>query len=217
MIDQGTCTYTKHDGVDIGLDYYLPAKANTDHKAAILLWLHGGGLVQGSRTGERTPSILTELISEISTRNHLLNAPQHHDLCVVAADYRLAPQIRFPDIMRDLVALMSFLRSEEFKERTEGRVDQGKIIVSGASAGGWLAMLIGYGIGFEECGFQAPEPPLGIVPIYPVSDMLDPFWMTKQYRMWTGGVILTASRQLLRGYRQPRHSGAVLASAGSPP
>ncbi|WWD22227.1 hypothetical protein CI109_106718 [Kwoniella shandongensis] len=161
-----TAVYSTVDGVDIALDYVVPTKASPENKAPILLWFHGGGLLQGTRKG---------------TWPHLRNAPEKHGLCLVSADYRLAPQTRLPGIMADLVAVMSFIRSSEFSKLTGDSVDQEKIIVSGGSAGGWLALLIGSGVGFEACGLEAPEKPLGIAPIYPISDLLDPFWTTKQH------------------------------------
>ena len=67
--------------------------------------------------------------------HHWESASSKHGLCTVSADYRLAPQVRFPAIMQACANVMSFLRSEEFGKATEGRVDQSKICVSGGSAG----------------------------------------------------------------------------------
>jgi hypothetical protein len=93
--------------------------------------------------------------------------------------------------------VMSFLRSEDFGKATEGRVDQSKICVSGGSAGecalycsrqkfvdsppipsqtgGWLALLVGLGVGFEACGITPPAAPTSIAAIYPISDLNDPY------------------------------------------
>jgi hypothetical protein len=48
-------------------------------------------------------------------------------------------------------------------------------------SGGWLALLTGMGIGFEACGIQKPAPPTSIAAIYPITDLNDPFWHTKQH------------------------------------
>jgi acetyl esterase/lipase len=60
--------------------------------------------------------------------------------CLVSADYRLAPQTRMPGIMEDIAAAMNYVRSPAFLAETHGAVDQSKVIVSGGSAGGWLAL-----------------------------------------------------------------------------
>ncbi|WRT70061.1 uncharacterized protein IL334_007055 [Kwoniella shivajii] len=161
-----TAVYSTVDNVDIALDFTLPSAAGPNHRVPILLWFHGGGLLQGTRKG---------------IWPHLRNAPEKHGLCLVSADYRLAPQTRLPGIMADLVSIMAYLRSPAFSSITGDSVDQSKIIVSGGSAGGWLALLIGSGVGFRACGLQPPEKPLAIAPIYPITDLLNPFWITKQH------------------------------------
>ncbi|OXC61075.1 hypothetical protein AYX13_07061 [Cryptococcus neoformans] len=45
-----TITFAQHDGVDIKLDYMLPQSASSASNLPILLWFHGGGLLQGTRT-----------------------------------------------------------------------------------------------------------------------------------------------------------------------
>ena len=47
--------------------------------------------------------------------------------------------------------------------------------------GGWLALLTGMGIGFEACGLKTPAPPTSIAAMYPITDLNDPFWHTKQH------------------------------------
>ena len=78
---------------------------------------------------------------------------------------------------------MEFLQSTAFQEAVEGRADPSRIVLTGGSAGGWLALLCGLGIGFDESGL--PRPPTsgikGIAAIYPITDMQDAFWHTKQH------------------------------------
>lgn len=113
---------------------------------------------------------------------HLKAAPEKHDLCIVSADYRLAPQTRLPGIMADIKACIEYLRSPAFASETGDAVDQRKIVVSGGSAGGWLALLLGSGVGFEACGLTPPAHPLGVCAIYPITDITDSFWTTPQHR-----------------------------------
>ncbi|PFH53336.1 hypothetical protein AMATHDRAFT_137855 [Amanita thiersii Skay4041] len=161
----------KHvDGLDIMMDVYLPEKATEKDPAPVLLWWHGGGLLQGTRKG---------------LGPHMLRAPANHDLCIVSADYRLAPQTRMPSILSDCVDAIKYIRSPAFAAATQNRVNPSKLALSGSSAGGWLSLLNGLGIGYEACGLGAEVPKAGsiaaIAPIYPITDLLDPFWSTKKY------------------------------------
>lgn len=158
--------YANVDGRDIFLEYIVPDSATKEKKAPIFLWFHGGGLLQGTRKGYP---------------HHWASAPSKHGLCVVSPDYRLAPQARLPAILEDCVNVMTYLRSEDFEKATESRVDTSKICVGGGSAGGWLALLTGMGIGFKACGLTAPATPASIAAVYPISDLDDPFWHTKQH------------------------------------
>lgn len=167
MPDFKTLTYATHDGVDIKLDYLLPANATPNSPVPILLWFHGGGLLMGTRT---------------CAWPHLVSAVEKHNLCLVTADYRLSPQTRLPGIMADIKACMDFIRSGEFSGATGGAADQEKIVVSGGSAGGWLALFLATGVGFKACGLTAPEKPLACVPLYPITDIEAPFFTTQQYR-----------------------------------
>jgi hypothetical protein len=76
---------------------------------------------------------------------------------------------------------MDFVRSPAFANATGNRVDASKMILSGSSAGGWLSFLAGMGIGYAACGLETPAPVSGIAVLYPISDLNDPFWTTKQH------------------------------------
>ncbi|KAF8875162.1 Alpha/Beta hydrolase protein [Infundibulicybe gibba] len=157
--------YKKVDGIEIFLDVYLPDSASAASPVPILLWWHGGGLLQGTRK---------------AVSPHMLEAPSKHNLCLVSADYRLAPQTRMPAILADCKDAVEFLGSTKFVSATGNRADASKIFVSGSSAGGWLALLAGTGIGYRACGLELPPRVKGIIAIYPITDLLDPFWTTKQ-------------------------------------
>ncbi|KAL0960406.1 hypothetical protein HGRIS_005446 [Hohenbuehelia grisea] len=160
--------YKEIDGLKICLDVYIPINATPDLPLPVLLWWHGGGLLQGTRKG---------------TTPHLVAAPNKYGLCVVSADYRLAPQTRLPGILADCKDAIDFLRSVEFSEATKGVVDTSKVVVSGSSAGGWLALMAGTGAGYEACGLEPPENISGIAAIYPITDLVDNFWTTSKGRV----------------------------------
>ncbi|KAE9402632.1 alpha/beta-hydrolase [Gymnopus androsaceus JB14] len=141
----------KHvDGLDIYMDVYLSPTASAENPAPILLWWHGGGLLQGTRKGAPP---------------HFLSAPVKHNLTFVAADYRLAPQFRLPTILSDCADAMKFLHTKEFQAATEGRADASRVILSGSSAG---------------AGLPKPPTVQGNAAIYPITDLEDPFWKVPQ-------------------------------------
>ncbi|KAK0189779.1 Alpha/Beta hydrolase protein [Armillaria mellea] len=157
--------FKRVEGVDIVMDVYSPAP--------VVLWWHGGGLLQ-----------TTESLTSLSAASpHQLRSPSSHNICFVSADYRLAPQTKFPGILSDCKAAIDFLFTPEFTSATGNRVDPNKLILSGSSAGGWLSLLCGTGIGFKASELDPPEKGRvkGIAALYPITDLLDPFWTTKQY------------------------------------
>lgn len=100
----------------------------------------------------------------------------------MSADYRLAPQARLPKILSDVGDAVAWLQTDAFREATQGRADASRVFVSGSSAGGWLALLAGSGLGFAACGLPPPQPrPQGVIGLYPISDLDDSFWTTKQH------------------------------------
>ncbi|KIK62959.1 hypothetical protein GYMLUDRAFT_41247 [Collybiopsis luxurians FD-317 M1] len=158
--------YKQADGVGIYMDVYLSPSSTPENPAPYMFWFHSGGLLMGTRK---------------HVAPHHLRAPSEHNVTFISADYRLAPQFRMPAILSDCVDAIKFLQSAEFKKTTEGRVDTSRIILTGSSAGGWFSLLIGCGIGFEEAGLGLGRVPVvkGLIPIYPMTDLEDPFFKTK--------------------------------------
>lgn len=156
--------YNEVDGVSITMDAYIPEKATKEKPVPVLLWWHGGGLLQGTRK---------------AVAPHTRYAPAKHNLCIVSVDYRLAPQTRLPAILADCKAAIDFLLTDKFAQATDNRIDTSRLVVSGSSAGGWLALLAGTGIGYRASGIEPPKGITGIAAIYPITDLLDPFWSTK--------------------------------------
>ncbi|KAJ3508469.1 hypothetical protein NLJ89_g5736 [Agrocybe chaxingu] len=148
--------FNRVEGLGIAMDVYIPDSASKEAPVPVLLWWHG-------------------------VPPHMLKAPDKHNLCLISADYRLAPQTRFPGILSDCKAAIDFLHTAEFAEATSHRVDVSHVVLSGSSAGGWLCLLAGTGIGFEACGLARPRPIRGIAALYPITDLQDPFWKRKQH------------------------------------
>ena len=148
-----TFTYKKVDSLEIPLDFYLPEDAKN---VPVLLWFHGGGLLQSKRN---------------TVAPHMLSAVSKYNIALVSADYRLAPQVGVAEIFDDVKDCVAFIRNRLPSLAGEGVVDVSRLAVSGSSAGGYLAFLAGL--------YVEPKPKV-ILPIYPITDPLGLFFTTSQ-------------------------------------
>ncbi len=98
------------------LDIYYPAKRK-DY--ATIVWFHGGGLTGGNK--------------------ELPEALKNEGICIVGVNYRLDPQVKAPAYIDDAAAAVAWV----FGHIEEMGGDASRIFVSGHSAGGYLAMMIG--------------------------------------------------------------------------
>ncbi len=111
-------------------DFSLPARdgtplaarlyADADEVLPVLLYLHGGGFVIGSL--ETHDSLCRQLA-------------RRSGAAVIALDYRLAPEHRFPTAVEDAWSALSWLRGQG----ASIGVDGSRLAVAGDSAGGTLA------------------------------------------------------------------------------
>ena len=110
-------------GSDIAMRIYKPREVRISEKLPILMWFHGGGFVIGS------------LDTHDSVCRMLANQA---DCIVVAVDYRLAPESRFPAAVEDCQAALKWvaLHAVEFGG------DPACISVGGDIAGANLATVI---------------------------------------------------------------------------
>jgi acetyl esterase/lipase len=98
------------------LDVYHPLNTNG---FATVVWFHGGGLTGGSR------DVPKEL--------------QGKGIAVVAVNYRLSPKVKAPAYLEDAAAAVAWT----FRHIAEYGGATNRIFVSGHSAGGYLASMIG--------------------------------------------------------------------------
>lgn len=69
----------------IQLDVYLPSSPPSDAQGLpLLVWFHGGGLLQGNRD---------------SLAPHHLNGVTKHGYALISADYRLCPQVNVGEVL----------------------------------------------------------------------------------------------------------------------
>ena len=92
-----------------------------------VMWIHGGGLIFGSRT--------------ISPRPFLAEALLDRGFVVASVDHRLAPEVKLEEIVADVDSLWRWLH-----DAGPGLfgADPRRICAAGASAGAYLSLIAGY-------------------------------------------------------------------------
>jgi acetyl esterase len=160
----------------------IPARVYAPHAGTVpratLTYFHGGGWVQG----------------DLETHHGLCaRLAKHGDVLVVAVDYRLAPEHKFPAAVDDCLAAYRWLR-------TAGGaigVDAARVAVAGDSAGGNLAAVVSQ---LAAAG-AAPVPACQVL-IYPALDFS---FDTDSHRELADGHVIPRDRvvwyaeQYLRG------------------
>ena len=99
------------------LDIYCP-ESSSDLKPT-LVWFHGGGLTRGKK--------------------YIPSGLKDRGICVVAANYRFYPKVKMPVYIEDAAAAVAWV----FKNIRGYGGDPELIFVSGHSAGGYLASMVG--------------------------------------------------------------------------
>jgi acetyl esterase len=131
----------------IPLRLYRGKGAGKDRQQPALIYFHGGGWVIG------------DLESHDQACRALANATR---CIVVAVDYRLAPEHKFPAAVEDAVAATAWI----FSNAQGLGIDAGRLAVGGDSAGGNLAAVVS--LHARDNG----GPPLAFqLLIYPCADM----------------------------------------------
>ena len=117
--------YGEAGGHDLLLDLYLPERPE---RAPLVVYVHGGAWRSGSK--DRMPQ--AGLLSS--------------GFAIASVDYRLSPVARFPAQVYDIKAAIRFLRAKQ----QEYGYDARRIAISGSSAGGHLAALVGVTNGHQD-------------------------------------------------------------------
>jgi len=107
----------------IPLRLYRPMGSNDSALLPVLVYYHGGGWV----------------IGDLDTHDSLCRALANEAGCaVVAVDYRLSPEHRFPAAVDDAIAATHWVRAHA----AELKLDASRLAVGGDSAGGNLATVV---------------------------------------------------------------------------
>ena len=117
---------------DLHLDLFRPGKAE---KYPALLLIHGGGWRSGNK------SMQVPLAQQIAARGYVT-------ACV---EYRLSPEALYPAAVHDIKAAIRFLRANAAKYH----IDPERMAITGSSAGGQLAALVGMTGGLRK--FEGAE------------------------------------------------------------
>ena len=139
------------------LDLYLPARVGTTLRPGIV-WIHGGGWTGGTKTAAR----------ELNICGILADA----GYVVASIDYRLGAGA-WPTNLHDAKNAVRFLRTHAIKYG----IDPSRIAVAGGSAGGHLALLVGFTADQPEFEPAATYPGVSsrvsaIIDLYGPTDLL---------------------------------------------
>src|SRR4051812_14223523 len=117
--------YARVGDTSLKLDLYVPAAAKSP---PVVVWVHGGAWRSGSKNN---PSVLP-----LTERGY----------AVASVDYRLSPVAPFPAQIHDIKAAIRYLRATA----KQHGISTERIAISGGSAGGHLAALVGVSNGVKE-------------------------------------------------------------------
>ena len=102
------------------LDAYLPL---TDRFTTIV-YFHGGGMVEGDKADEPTKAFAEAVVKE--------------GYAFISANYRMYTDgAKFPDFLQDAAQAVAYA-----KENYANKLGNGKLIISGQSAGAWIASML---------------------------------------------------------------------------
>lgn len=121
--DRSAFDYGRRDGVALQGD---AIGAVPGGQRPGLLWIHGGGLIFGSRSISPRPGLVQRLLAR--------------GFVVFSIDHRLAPETKLPDIVGDVEAAWAWLQAAGAAALG---IDPRRLCVAGASAGGYLSLLLG--------------------------------------------------------------------------
>ncbi len=159
-------------GGDVGARYYRPLpQATGEALLPVVVYFHGGGWTCG----------------DLDTHDSVCRGIAHHGCCaVVAVDYRMGPEHRFPAAVEDAIAAVKWVGANA----SLLAIDASRLAVAGESAGGNLAAVAA--IALRDSG---PAIAMQVL-AYPVVDQASD---TDSMKRFAHGYSLTL--ELLRWYQ----------------
>ncbi|RAK72165.1 alpha/beta hydrolase [Aspergillus fijiensis CBS 313.89] len=164
--DKHTHVYKTHFTTEIQLDVYLPPGKDSRTPRPILLWFHGGYLITGSRR-----AIPGWLLHHALTQNWTL----------ISADYRVLPESTGLATTEDAIAAYEWVAGGSLHRlHRDCTANPGQIILAGASAGGWCALVTALHFTSpspaEQTGQIPLPPPKALWLLYPLLDLGSQKW-----------------------------------------
>jgi acetyl esterase/lipase len=168
---QKNIEYGKGGDKALQLDLYSPK--DRTHPLPAILFIHGGGWTGGYR----------------QMYHYYCAKFAEHGYVVATASYRLAGEAPFPAAVEDVKCAVRWLRANAKKFG----IDPNKIAVAGGSAGGHLAMMIGYSSDVPELDGKGGNPETSsrvqaVIELYGPTDLTDDFAKSrKEVKRLMGG------------------------------
>jgi acetyl esterase/lipase len=125
------------------LDLYLPEGKDFP----TLVWFHGGGLIEGRWDGALT--------------RNLAKAYARAGVAVASVGYRLSPTVKFPAYIEDSAAAFAWVHQHIAEQGGNPRT----VFLSGHSAGGYLAMMVGLDRSYLQKHALTADAIAGIIPV----------------------------------------------------
>ena len=164
--ERRTLAYKTIDGKSLEVDVI---GSQTGEPQPCVMWIHGGGLIFGSRTISPRPSFVRKLLER--------------GFVVVSVDHRMAPETKLPLIMEDIADVWQWIHQSG---PDLFGADPLKVCTAGASAGAYLSLMAGYmvtprpraiasfwGFGDITAPWEAqPSPHYCKAPLVPRSDAI---------------------------------------------
>jgi acetyl esterase/lipase len=140
------------------LDIYLPSRPAGEKLSPAVVWIHGGGWTGGTKNEARAKEICTTLANA--------------GYVALNVDYRLGNGA-WPMNLHDCKNAVRFLR----RHAAEYHVDPDRIGVAGGSAGGHLALMVGFTSSVKELEPETPYPGVSsavrcVIDMYGISNLL---------------------------------------------
>ena len=191
--------YADRPSGPLTLDVYRRADARAP--SPVLLFLHGGGWVMGSKQ-DALPEAYPPVPSQGGRTWPSMLPYLRRGLAVVSADYRLAGVAAAPAAVDDCRQALAWVTAQGAKYGLDPR----RVVTIGASAGGHLALMVAFTA-------TSPSRVLGAVDLYGITDV-PPLLDTPAERPWATEWI--GKRADARAMAQ-RMSPLALVHPGLPP
>lgn len=160
-------TFKTVGDVKIQADVYRPDDTKV---RPVVVWIHGGALIVGNRAG--LPKNILDLCRE-------------EGYALISIDYRLAPEVKAPEIIADVEDAFRWIREEGPKTLN---IDPDRMVITGGSAGGYLTLMT---------GVRLKNKPRALVAYWGYGDV-DGEWYTKPSEFYRKSEPLIAREEALK-------------------